>query len=186
MFLKITSGTFRGRKFRVPSSDLRPTSEKVRAAYFNTLFSLIDFDNRLFLDLFSGSGAFAFEALSRGFSSAVSIEKDSICAEQIKKNAAELSVQKEIKVIKTDIYKYNFKLLSEKTKFDAIYIDPPYADGNKMAELIDKIVDSDIIAQNCVFCVEGNSFLNWTGKGWDEKRKKFGDTHLTFIYHLRG
>jgi len=182
MFLKITSGSLGGRKFRVPSSDLRPTGEKVRAAYFNTLFSLMDFNNKQFLDLFSGSGAFALESISRGFGSAVSVEKNSICTEQIKKSAADLNVENLITVFKSDVYTFDFKLLSGKMKFNAIYIDPPYADGDKMTQLVKKVVDSDVIAQSCVICVEGNSFLEWEKAGWDKKKKKFGDTHLSFIY----
>lgn len=185
MFLKITAGFLKGRRFAVPSTKLRPTGEKVRSAFFNTLFSMIDFDNRNFLDLFSGSGAFVFEALSRGFKSGCAVEKDPVCAKQIRLNAIELGITEQTEVFREDIFLTDLNQYKEK-KFHAIYIDPPYALGDKMGELLEKIVNHSIVDEVCVICVEGSSFTEWKKEGWSLKQKKFGDTHLSFFYNWGG
>ncbi|MGI6393201.1 MAG: 16S rRNA (guanine(966)-N(2))-methyltransferase RsmD [bacterium] len=182
MHLKITSGFLKTRIVRTPATSLRPTCEKVRAAFFNALFSLIDFEDRAFLDIFSGSGVLAFEAVSRGFSKASAIEIDEKAVKQIKFSAEELGLSSLISVIRENAFTIDFNLLKGE-QFSAIYIDPPYTLGEKMASLLDKIVSSDIIHDTCVICVEGESVADWSRQGWSSKNKKFGDTFLTFFYN---
>ncbi|HIM95289.1 MAG TPA: 16S rRNA (guanine(966)-N(2))-methyltransferase RsmD, partial [Gammaproteobacteria bacterium] len=72
---QIIGGEYRGRKFGFPDADgLRPTSSKVR----ETLFNWIQFEsfNKTYLDLFAGSGALSFEALSRGAKQVTTIERN--------------------------------------------------------------------------------------------------------------
>ena len=182
MNLRISSGFLRGRLIKVPDTGLRPTEEKVRSAFFNTLFSMINFENRTFLDIFSGSGAFAFEALSRGFNSAFSVEQNKKAAKTIVTNSVELGLEKSVKVLSTDAFSLNFTSLEQ--KFNAIFIDPPYVLGDKMPELLNKIVDSGIVDEICVITVEGNAETLWQRDGWNSKTKKFGGTYLSIFYNF--
>lgn len=181
MFLRISSGFLKARKFRVPSTSLRPTCEKVRTAFFNSLFSVINFEDRKFLDIFSGTGAFAFESVSRGFKSACAVEVDSKAAEQIRSNSKELGLDDLVKVINGDVFSIDLNCFSG-MKFNAIYIDPPYSMGEKIPSLLERILSSDIIDEVCVICVEGSSLTEWSRHGWTNRNKKFGDTHLSFFY----
>jgi len=82
---QIIAGDHRGRKFSFPDAQgLRPTQGKVR----ETLFNWIQFEahNKTYLDLFSGSGALSFEALSRGAKQVVSVEKDLKAFQSLEKN----------------------------------------------------------------------------------------------------
>lgn len=160
---------------------MRPTEEKVRSAFFNTLFSMINFENRSFLDIFSGSGAFAFEAVSRGFNSAFSVEQNKKAAKTIISNSIELGLEKSVKVLPVDAFSLNFAFLEK--KFNAVFIDPPYVLGDKMPDLLNKIVDSGIVDEVCVITVEGNGETLWQRYGWSSKTKKFGGTYLTFFYN---
>src|ERR1700737_3072624 len=83
-FLRITTGTLRGRKIPLPPRT-RPTSERARQAFFNIIGDGIE--GAAFLDLFAGSGAFAFEALSRGAASAVAIDESQHNIEAIERLA---------------------------------------------------------------------------------------------------
>ncbi|MBP5201386.1 23S rRNA (adenine(2030)-N(6))-methyltransferase RlmJ [bacterium] len=182
MFLRISSGELRGRQIRVPETDLRPTSEKVRSALFDSLFSMIHFEDRSFLDIFSGSGIFALEAVSRGFKSAASIEKNPKAAAQIRKSIAGLDLNDRIRAINSDAFLFNYGSLGPQ-KYSTIFLDPPYALGQDIPTLLDKIADAEIVDAVCVMIVEGDSESDWTREGWNKKTKKFGGTWLTFFYN---
>jgi len=86
---QIIGGEHRGRKFNFPDAPgLRPTPNKVR----ETLFNWIQFElsNKVFLDLFAGSGALSFEAISRGAGQVISLEKDSNAFQNLEKNRKNL------------------------------------------------------------------------------------------------
>jgi len=181
MNLRVSSGVLRGRYIKVPDTGLRPTEEKVRSAFFNTLFSMIEFEGRNFLDIFSGSGIFAFEAISRGFSRSFSIEANPKAASGIRKSTEELGIRNQVDVINADAFSLNFTTLNE--KFNTIFLDPPYILGDKMPDLLNKIVDSGIVGEVCVIVVEGNSETSWQKAGWSVKTKKFGGTYLSIFYN---
>ena len=83
----ITAGKYKGQKITAPDENItRPTLSKVRMGIFNTLQSMIDFDGKNFLDMYSGSGIMGLEALSRGFEYACCIEKNPKVAGIIKNN----------------------------------------------------------------------------------------------------
>jgi len=96
--LRIVAGRLRGRRLRVPSdTGLRPTSDRVREALFNILGQdLSGFD---VLDLFAGSGAIGFEALSRGARRVVFVEANPKTAAALRTSAEELGVAGESRVI---------------------------------------------------------------------------------------
>src|SRR5574344_148331 len=85
--MNITAGKYRGRKVIAPDEKIvRPTLSKVRESIFNVLFSMINFQNKSFLDMFAGSAIMGLEALSRGFSDALEIEKNLKVVQIIKEN----------------------------------------------------------------------------------------------------
>ncbi|HEX8866406.1 MAG TPA: RsmD family RNA methyltransferase, partial [Lentzea sp.] len=87
---RIVAGSAGGRRLKVPPKGTRPTSERVREALFSSLESMVDLDGMRVLDLYAGSGALGFEALSRGAAHATFVESDRRAAEVLKANAEEL------------------------------------------------------------------------------------------------
>lgn len=167
----ITAGIFKGQKITSPDENItRPTLSKVRMSVFNTLQSLIDFEDKSFLDMYAGSGVMGLEALSRGFKTATAIEKHPKVASVIKNNYKKFSPQP--KLIIGDSTKIAKKL---ETKFDVIYIDPPYYSGiyEKSLDAIKQIA-SDIIILEHVTDVD---FLDYELI----KQKKYGDKYITFL-----
>ena len=120
--MRIVAGKFGSRKLKtLKGQTTRPSSSKVRAAVFDHMGSF--FTGGKMLDVFSGSGAMAFEALSRGFDSAVCFEKDRQAQKIIKENRNTLGLEKEVQIIAGD----SLRLLpKQKDVYDLIYVDPPY------------------------------------------------------------
>ena len=121
----ITGGYLKSRKINSPKgSNVRPTLSQVRESIFSTLYSLIDFENKTFFDVFAGSGIMGFEAVSRGFENSVFIEKDRKTFLLLKENAKNLGLNSQffcgdsLKILKN---------ISQ--KFDVIFVDPPYQSG---------------------------------------------------------
>ena len=124
--MRIVGGKYRGKKLWAPlGKDVRPTSERAREAIFNILYSKLggNYDNLNLLDIFCGTGAFGFEALSRGFMHVTLLDVDTIPAE---KNAKLFATEKErFNIIKADAT----RLPRAKRKYDVVFMDAPYAKG---------------------------------------------------------
>lgn len=119
--IRVTAGTLRGRRIEVPKSDVRPTSERARQAFFNIVGDRIH-DAR-FLDLFAGSGIFSFEAVSRGAKESVAVDASRPHVAAIEKTARQLGVS--VRGLAADALAGIKRLRGE--VFDVIYADPPYA-----------------------------------------------------------
>lgn len=167
----ITAGKFKGQKVVAPDENItRPTLSKVRMSIFNTLQALIEFNGSSFLDMFAGSGIMGLEALSRGFESAVAIEKNPKVVRVIKENfkkfkqAPKLLVGDSIKV-----------LSKSEQNFDVIYIDPPYFSGvyENSLEAVRNISSGIVILEHVVDVDFGNFEVI--------KQKKYGDKFVTFL-----
>jgi 16S rRNA (guanine966-N2)-methyltransferase len=144
--LRITTGTLRGRKIPLPP-DTRPTSERARQAFFNILGERID--GAAFLDLFAGSGAFAFEALSRGAARATAIDSSKHNAAAMERLAKTWGV--ELRVINGDVLS-GIKRLGDEV-FDVIYADPPY-DYERYDDLLTAIDARLALAPDAVVAIE--------------------------------
>jgi len=167
----ITAGKFKGIKIKAPDENItRPTLSKVRMSIFNTLQSMIDFEGSSFLDMYSGSGIMGLEALSRGFSKIVAIEKNPKAANIIKNNFKKFENSPILYI--GDSLKIS-KNLNE--KFDVIYIDPPYFSGiyENSLEAVKEIANGIIILEH-VNDVNFESFELI-------KQKKYGDKYITFL-----
>jgi 16S rRNA (guanine966-N2)-methyltransferase len=120
--VRIIAGKWRSRIVKFPAAaQLRPTPDRVRETLFNWLGQRLD--GLACLDLFAGSGALGFEALSRGASRVVMVEHDrGVCA-ALRESALELKAD-ELEIVEGDALAY---LKHDGEKFDLAFIDPPYA-----------------------------------------------------------
>lgn len=124
--LKICSGKFRARLLHAPKDEkiTRPTSSMLREAIFNILQGEVE--GCSFLDLFAGSGAVGFEALSRDASHVIFVEQDRFALECIKRNRTLLKVEEQSQILAGDVFKVIKALEKQDKQFDCIFIDPPY------------------------------------------------------------
>lgn len=124
--MQIISGIYRSRKILAPKGvETRPTSSRLREALFNICQGAVEGVD--FLDLFAGSGAMGFEALSRGARSALFIDDSRESVRCIQSNARMLDVEGQVRVVYADVFDALKKLSKEGTAFDIIYADPPYS-----------------------------------------------------------
>src|ERR1041385_4891480 len=131
--MRIVAGRYRSRELFTPSGTLtRPTTDRAREALFNVLTNLIDFHDANVLDLYAGSGALAFEAISRGAEHATLVENNRKAIESIKKNAKRLDVQSDIKLEQVDVFQY---LAGTPKQFDLILADAPYDNEQALKDL---------------------------------------------------
>jgi len=122
--VRIIGGAWRSRIIRFPpKKQLRPTPDRVRETVFNWLGQ--DLTGRSCLDLFAGSGAFGFEAASRGARRVVMVEADRECCRALAANRSELAAASvELKCV--DALEF---LRSGKERYDVIFLDPPFRAG---------------------------------------------------------
>jgi 16S rRNA (guanine966-N2)-methyltransferase len=123
--VRIVAGTLRGRRIAAPAGrDTRPTPDRVREALFSILGSVEDED---VLDVFAGSGALAFEALSRGARTATVVERAPRAVACIRSNAEALGVAGRLRVVRRD---WRSALAGESAAsrwYGVVLADPPYS-----------------------------------------------------------
>ncbi|HPI19850.1 MAG TPA: 16S rRNA (guanine(966)-N(2))-methyltransferase RsmD [Candidatus Kapabacteria bacterium] len=156
--MRIISGEKKGRKLIGKiSQSTRPATDSNRETVFNILNNYIDIEDSIVLDLFAGSGAMGFEALSRGAKHSFFIDSNKTAIECIEKNASNLDFEKDdFSIFKIDALKA-IKLLSKKDlKFDLIFIDPPYR-SNLVNSVLFDLIKNDLISFNAILSIEISS-----------------------------
>lgn len=122
--MRVIAGTARSLPLRAPKgSGVRPTTDRIKETLFNMLSPFIP--GCRFLDLFSGSGAIGIEALSRGASSAVFVEKDREALGVIRENLHFTHLEDRATVLADDAVR-TVSGLNGSESFDIIFMDPPY------------------------------------------------------------
>lgn len=171
--MRVDSGIFKGRRLLENKFEhIRPTTDKVRQALFTKLQFFLP--NKRVLDLFCGTGALGIEALSRGASEVVFVDKDARSASMARENLKNLGVK--AKVIRCDAVRF---VESCEEKFDLIILDPPYKSG-----LYEKIVSKlfPLLEEDGIIVCEHDKkdVFNYSPFViYDEKR--YGNTVLTYL-----
>ena len=180
--MRIIAGRFKGIKIHVPGKrGVRPTTERVREALFSTLGDTVQ--NSHVLELFAGSGAFGFEALSRGAETVVFVDTDRKLTQALSQTAALLRVEQQVQILNMDVFKALSKLSGKKVIFDIVFCDPPYGQDwiRKLLSIpwLTDIIDS-----------EGSLILEFESKlpdcefpaGFETRfTKKYGDTTVRIL-----
>jgi len=131
--LRIVSGRFRGKAIKAPEgSGTRPTSDRARQAVFNILEHALwseGLRDRRVIDLFAGSGALGFEALSRGAAFCLFVETDEAARGAIRENVEAMGLFGETRVHRRDATDLGPRPASAGPAFDLAFLDPPYHKG---------------------------------------------------------
>lgn len=149
--LRIIAGKYRSRILEQPPLSItRPTIDRAREALFNIIQNNIE--NSVVLDCFAGSGAFCFEAVSRGATKAIAIEKNPIAFAIIQKNLEKLNINNmEVK----NMDSLNYLEHAKNIQFDFIYLDPPYK-LDVLKQCLDLIAKNQLLKKYGKIIIETN------------------------------
>ena len=172
--MRIISGKYKGRNLKGFDIDgTRPTMDRVKESLMAMIQGYIP--DSICLDLFAGSGSLGIEALSNGAKSCTFCDNSNIAIKTIEENT--YKIEEEIHIIKTD---YKVFLETINTKFDIIFLDPPYKFNliNSCLELINK---NNLLTDNGLIVLEyENEEINPLNYEL-YKQKKYGDKNILIL-----
>lgn len=150
--MRVISGTARGKKLNsLEGLNTRPTLDRVKEALFNIL--QFDIKEANVLDLFSGSGALAIEALSRGANKAVLCDFSKEAINVINKNIEATRIKEKARILNKDYLEALKTLKKENEKFNIIFLDPPYK-TDYIYKSIEKILQYNLLAEDGIIVAE--------------------------------
>jgi 16S rRNA (guanine966-N2)-methyltransferase len=182
--MRITGGIFRSRALRAPKGQAtRPTTDRVREALFGILGSQGAVEGAKVLDLYSGTGALALEALSRGAAAAVAVESSREALAVLRSNVATLGVEDRVQVIAGNV-NATITRVARSGPFDLVLADPPWAkvDAGDAASVLAALVAEGALAHEATLVLEHaarTESQDVEGLVRLETRR-YGDTALTF------
>ena len=172
--MRIVGGEFRRRVLRFPDSiGLRPTPDRVRETLFNWLGQ--DLHGWRCLDLFAGSGALGFEAASRGAERVVMVEQAAKVLAALHENHELLHKPGAVEIIRADALQY---LASTQSKFDLIFLDPPYGKG--WIKRLEPFL-AGALNENGAIYVEAEYEIESLGDWHAERHGRAGEVHFHLL-----
>jgi len=168
--LRIVAGVLRGRKITaVVGDDLRPTPQMVREAQFSILGNAVP--GRPYFDLFAGTGVHGLEAISRGATEGVFVERDARLATAIDARLKEFDVQRQGQVVRADVYRWAERWFPPPGPVN-LFLSPPFADLTERFDTFLKLVETlaaKAAVESCV-CIQAEDGFpteRLPGDGWD-------------------
>jgi len=170
--VRVVAGSARGRKLEVPrSTSTRPTSDRVREAIFNALASRGLSEGITAVDLFAGTGALGIEALSRGASQVVFVERDRSAMAVVRANLAATGLQDRAHLVTSGAEAWLDSADAAERTFDVAFCDPPYA-FDAWHDLLERIPASLVVVE---------SDRSIAVEGWEVSReRRYGTTFVMF------
>ena len=161
--MRIIGGNLKGKKILNPKDkSTRPLKDLVRESIFNIIEhsknEFVNLNSAKVLDLFSGTGSFGIECISRGAEKVIFFENYLTSTKILKKNLDLLKLNKYSKIIAKDIYNISQVNLNYK-KFDLIFLDPPFKD-NKINKLIKIIKNMKITSKKSLIIIHRNKKID--------------------------
>lgn len=178
--MRIIGGTYRSRQLVFPDAEgLRPTPDRVRETLFNWLGQ--DLSGKRCLDLFAGSGALGFEAVSRGAAEVVMVENNRTAFRALQENCNKLGC---VNVALHCEDGLGFARRSETGRYDVVFVDPPFREG-ALPEVLPLLAPM-LAEDGLVYTESGEAFE--PGAAWlVVKRSKAGKVHYQLLqYGARG
>ncbi|MDN6639270.1 MAG: 16S rRNA (guanine(966)-N(2))-methyltransferase RsmD [Tetragenococcus sp.] len=156
--MRVIAGNYRKMALKSLANDVtRPTTDKIKESLFNMIGPY--FTDEQVLDLYSGSGALAIEAVSRGAKRAVCVEKYYPAMKIIQENIRLTKDEQKFVTLKQSAEKALLQLLQNEELFDLVFLDPPYAKQTILRD-INQLSDLGLLAQEALVICETDKDVN--------------------------
>lgn len=153
---RIIAGKARGIPLVAPhGQDTRPTSDKAKEALFSILAMRLP--NARVLDLFAGTGQVGLEALSRGASEAVLVEKSRDALQAIRSNVTKTRLEEGCRILPMEAAKAVALLRQEGRPFDIVFLDPPYAIAAESLLKLAPLLSDGLLTADAIVILEHES-----------------------------
>ena len=183
--MRIIAGTYRGTALAAvgkgdAGAHLRPTSDRVRESLFSMLTHLNVITGARVLDLFAGTGALGFEALSRGAAEVCCVENGRVGQKLIAQNIEKLRIAGQVTVMRNDATKLG---AWPHAPFDLVFLDPPYGKGMGERALEAARLGGWLAPDATIVWEENTAMIAPAGFQLRDSRR-YGDTHVTVLDFL--
>lgn len=149
--IRIIAGKWRRRRLPViTQAGLRPSTDRTRETLFSWLAPWLDGANCL--DLFAGTGALAFEALSRGAANVTMVDSSAAVVKSLHEVAKILDAESVTEIVRADAQVW---LTTSDTRFDIVFVDPPFAQGST-GSVLQRLLQHSRVGPDAVVYVEGS------------------------------
>ena len=184
---RIIAGAHGGRKLVAPpGTQTRPTSDRVREAFFSSLQTMTDLAGARFADLYAGSGAVGLEALSRGATHALLVESDTKAAAVIRDNIGTLRLGTAARLVTGKVASVLAQPPGE--PYDVVFADPPYAVTDAdVAEVQQALVSGGWLTPDAVIVFERSTrtevrgvSLSWVDGITADRSRRYGESTLWY------
>ncbi len=182
--LRIIAGDWRGRKLRFPAlPGLRPTPNRVRETLFNWLQATVP--GARCLDLFAGSGALGFEALSRGAHSVTFIDNATQAVRQLRDNLQLLKAENAQVLTAPATDWLSRHAVDSEARFDLVFLDPPFG-CDMLPETCALLESRNLLADRAIIYIESESALGAPRlpENWHQTRSKIAGK-VTYALYVR-
>ncbi len=175
--MRVIAGKYRGIKLETPTSqNIRPTMDRSKEGLFNIIN--MDIINKKFLDLFSGTGNVAIEAISRGAIDVTAVDNNKEAIKIINNNVEKIKTP--INIVFKDVELF---LTTTNLKFDYIFMDPPYEISlEKVSDILNLILEKKVLNKEGKIIIELKVTQPIVHNGLETyKFKKYGKSSFSFI-----
>lgn len=184
--MKIIAGKLKGKKLvTLVGLDTRPMLNRIKENIFNIMANYCNFENKIVVDLFTGSGNLVIESLSRGAKFAYANDINFAACKIIKQNLLVCNLQNDSKLSNLDYQTFSKNL---KNKCDILLIDPPFANITCQQWILDYFINHDLLNDNAIIMLETNVPLDNLQLNFQFKvvsNKKYGKIYIKIIQFFK-
>lgn len=181
--MRIVGGALAGRIFGRVNPGTRPTSDRVREAVGSLVSARRTFEDASVLDLFAGTGGYGLEALSRGASQALFVEKERRAVDDIRASLVALGLADRGVVLPLALSLAEHAPTRLEGTYDLVFVDPPYAEIAGALRVVEKLLRERLLNEDALVIVEHATRDKVDAPaGFEEvTRKRYGDTSILVL-----
>ena len=177
--MRVIAGSAKGRRLAtVSDNETRPTLERVKESIFGIL--QFEIEGEPVLDLFAGSGALGIEALSRGASSCVFVDRRRDCIGVIRENVDRLGFSERAIIRAGDYSTVIDALERDGMRFKLVFLDPPYGSGLGI-EAARRLIQKGMLLDGAIIIIEDQEAVQSTGEYTVYRVRKYGDVYISLL-----